>query len=305
MRIEIDYAQYNLLRDWFEDLHKQSFIVVKDDNGYIIKKCQSSFSYITKTIQTAKPFFDFLLELTSKGWTITRTDAQYVLKKDGLTYTVEALSDKKYHLKTEGLELFGPREILYVILCECQDGLYTYDYTGKTVLDIGGFCGETAAYFSSKKAKKVIVYEPCGDHYPFIKTNTELNSVNIELHKAGIGETDGTMLVNYDEGGLSFARDETGHNQTTISIENVANAILQSKADVAKIDCEGAELSLTKVSPEILGLIPYYFIETHTKEIERAVTEKFLESGYRVARQPVRLVEGISMLYFERIKNSN
>jgi methyltransferase, FkbM family len=173
------------------------------------------------------------------------------------------------------------------------------------VLDIGGFCGETAAYFKSKKAKKVIVYEPCKDHYHYIRTNAQLNNIDIELHEAGIGDADGSLLVNYDKGGLSFTRNENGQNQTAISIENVANVILQSKADVAKIDCEGAEMSLTKVSAEILGRIPFYFIETHTKEIEKAVTAKFLASGFRVARQPVHLVDGISMLYFEMVKGIN
>lgn len=289
------------MRDWFADLNKQSFTIHREDDRYVIKNSQSGFTYITKTLHTAKPFFDFLMELTSKGWTITRTDSQYTLKKDALIYTVEELSDKKYHLKTQGLELFGPREILYVILLECEEGLYTYDYSGKTVLDIGGFCGETAAYFSSTNAKKVIVYEPCRDHYPYIKTNAELNNVNIELHEAGIGDTDGTLTVNYGEGGLSFNRDEAGQNQTTINIENVANAIMQSKADVAKIDCEGAEMSLTKLAPEILQLIPYYFIETHSEEIEKAVTAKFLASGFKVTREPIYLTEGISMNYFEKV----
>jgi FkbM family methyltransferase len=245
------------------------------------------------------------MELQSKGWVIRRADAKYLLNKDGSACSVEELSDKKYHLKTSDLELFGPREILHVILCECQSGLYEFDYSGKTVLDIGGFCGETAAYFSSKKAQKVVVYEPCKDHYHYIKTNTQLNNVNLELHQSGIGEVDGEILVNYNEGGLSFTRNETGQNKTTIRIENIFDVLSQSKADVAKIDCEGAEISLTKVAPEILGLIPVYFVETHTEEIEKAVTEKFMQSGFKVARQPVRLVEGISMLYFEKVKDSN
>lgn len=303
--VEIDRMQYNLLRDWFEDLHKQSFTITKESNGYVIKnsKGKPDFTFVTQNIQTAKPFFDFLMDLHSQGWNIKRTGAQYLLNKDNSYYSVEELSDKEYHL-TGDLELFGPWEILHVILCECQHGLYTYDYSGKTVLDIGGFCGETAAYFSSKKAKKVIVYEPCKDHYHYIKTNAELNNVNIELHEAGIGDVDGEITVNYDEGSLSFTRDETGQNQTTISTENISKVITQSKADVAKIDCEGAEISLTKVAPEILRLIPCYFIETHTKEIEKAVAAKFLASSFKESREPIHLVEGISMHYFEKVEDS-
>jgi FkbM family methyltransferase len=304
--VEIDYTQYNLLRDWFEDLHKRSFTICKEPNGYTIKntKGQPEFDFKTQTVQTAKLFFDFLMYLYSKGWIIKRIDAQYILKKDGSTYSIEELPDNTYHLKSGELELFGPREILHVLLCECQEGLYEYNYNGKTVLDIGGFCGETAAYFSSKKAKKVIVYEPFKEHYHYIRTNAKLNNVNIEFHEAGIAEVDGSTLINYDDEGLSFSPNQKGGKQTTIRTENVAAVIRQSKADVAKIDCEGAEMSLTKVAPEILGLIPYYFIETHTKEIEKAVTAKFLDSGFRVARESVHLIDGISMHYFEKPCNS-
>ena len=305
--VAIDRTEYNLLRDWFEDLHELSFSIVQDSNGYIIRntKGQQDFIFITPTIQTAKPFFDFLMDLRLRGWNIKRADAKYLLEKDISTYSVEELSDKEYHLKTVDLELFGPREVLHVILCECQDGLYEYDYSGKIVLDVGGFCGETAAFFSSKKARKVIVYEPFKEHHHYIKTNAELNQVNIELHEDGIGETDESVLINYDDAGLSFSLEKKGKNQTTITTKNVADVLVQSKADVAKIDCEGAELSLLKVAPETLRLIPYYFIETHTEAIEKAVTAKFLESGFKVARQPVRLVVGISMLYFEKVKDAN
>jgi FkbM family methyltransferase len=215
------------------------------------------------------------------------------------------VSGNTYRLKTDTLDLIGPKEILQVQLYECQEGLYEYDYSGKTVLDIGGFCGETAAYFSSKKAKKVIVYEPFKEHHHFIKTNAQLNRVNIELHEEGIAENNETLSINYDDGDLSFGLNRTGQKQTIIKTRNATDILSQSKADVAKIDCEGAETSLITVAPEILGLIPYYFIETHAEEIEKAVTAKFLASGFRVAREQVVLSEGISMHYFEKIKGSD
>lgn len=299
---EVDYTQYTVLRDWFSDLHERAFVIYEETDGYVIKNTahEAEFDFKTHTIQIAKLFFESLIELHSKGWTIKRTGVQYLLKKDHATYTVEQVSDNTYRLKTGLLELLGPIEIIQVQLYECQEGLYEYDYSGKTVLDIGGFCGETAAYFSSKNANKVIVYEPFKEHHHFIKTNAQLNNVNIELHEAGIAEADAIISVNYDHAGLSFGLDRTGRKQTIIETRNISDVILQSKADVAKIDCEGAETSLTKVAPEVLGLIPYYFIETHTAEIEKALTAKFLASGFRAARQPVPLSEGISMHYFEK-----
>ncbi len=302
VKAEADYRQYTLLRDWFEELHRKSFNIHITSDSYLIRNSHGNlgFSFKTRDILTAKPFFDFLLNLTSNGWIVKRIGFQYKIEKSNSTCIVEQLSENQFCLKSDRIEIIGPNGMLYVHLNESESGLYEYDYQGKTVLDIGGFCGETAAFFSGEGAKKVIVYEPVQEHQSFIKKNAALNNVNLELHDVGIAKTDGTLSINYDFLDLGFGLPNGGQNKTTIKTKNVTDVLLHSRADVAKIDCEGAETSLLDVSPEILELIDFYFIETHSDEIEEAIVCKFYDSGFVMAREPVKLSQGISMLYFTK-----
>jgi hypothetical protein len=73
----------------------------------------------------------------------------------------------------------------------------------------------------------------------------------------------------------------------------------ESKADVAKIDCEGAEVSLVTVPKETLRKIPTYFVETHSPAIRRTIERKFTDCGFRMRRAPQELAPNISMLFFE------
>ena len=86
----------------------------------------------------------------------------------------------------------------------------------------------------------------------------------------------------------------------TIGIKSATTIIGKSKADVAKIDCEGAEINLTDVPKETLRLIQSYLIETHSIDIQKMITKKFLESNFRESRAPEHLEGEIYMVYFEK-----
>jgi len=304
VELRTDYSQYAKLRDWFEELRNNQFIIEKTSGGYLIKNVASDtkLSFYTECILTAKPLFDFLLSLSNRGWSILSVDNCYKLEKAGSTYLIEQLAENSFRLKSKNTELIGPKESLMVYFNELFEAeLYENIYLNKTVLDIGGFCGETAVFFSKRGAKKVIIYEPVQEHQHTIIKNLELNGVNAELHDEGISEKDGVLTINYEALDLGFGLANKGRYQTCIKTRNVSDVILESHADIAKIDCEGAEISIVNVAPEIIGLINYYIVETHSPEIEKAVTEKFLSSGFRVAREPVNLAKGISMHYFEKI----
>ncbi|MGD6807970.1 MAG: FkbM family methyltransferase [Candidatus Bathyarchaeia archaeon] len=299
VEIESDYRQYAQMRDWLEHLRAHSFSVEKvKDDSYLIET--PSFTFKTQSILTARPFFEFLLLLIAHGWQIKRDSYNYKVSKGSTIYTVTQVNQDLYHLQTENLEIVGPKEAMNVFFFECENGLYDYNYNNKTVLDIGGFCGETAAFFSSKGAKKVLVYEPVSAHHKFIQKNTVLNNINAEIFVEGVGEKDETVIVNYDDFNTSFGLYNKGQNVEEIRTRNISSVLQQSRADVAKIDCEGAEICLINVSEKILRLIDFYFIETHTPEIKEAVTHKFEVSGFEMAREPVTLSKGITMLYFQK-----
>ena len=298
--VKVDYAQFVMLRDWFEHLHAHSFAVKKADAGYVIRGLKNpDFKLQTNSILTVKSLFEFLEQLTSQGWSFKQTENLYRLNRKDTEYIVEQLDTNLYSIKGK-VKILGPAETLMVYFCDCLAGLYDNDYQNKTVLDVGGFCGETAVYFSSMGAAKVVIYEPVLAHHDLIKQNIEANNVNAEVHAEGIGEKTCSKTIHYDSLNIAFGLTNTGQNETNIKLRNVSEALLESKADIAKIDCEGAETSLTGVAQDTLRKIGFYFIETHTPEIQKAIIQKFLESGFTVARQPLEFNKDIAMLYFKR-----
>jgi FkbM family methyltransferase len=304
VEVTTTYLPYTLLRDWFWNLQKQGYKIKKTDTGCVVKK--GNFIYQTKYPVTARPLFEFLLKLNSQNWTIKQTQTQYNLYKNGAVYTVEQTGDDLFEVTSEKIHFVGPIESCRAYFDECLEGkLYENIYQGKVVLDVGGFCGETAAFFSSQGAEKIIIYEPVPEHQALIEENIRLNHINAELHEAGIGERDGKQVISYDRLDIGFGSLATGQKQTSIKIKNVSEVLMESGADIAKIDCEGAETSLIGVDPAILRLIDYYIVETHTKEIQALVAKKFLESGFSEVRKPVTLMDGISVLYFEKSTNSS
>ena len=199
-------------------------------------------------------------------------------------YEVEQVEKSLFKIKCNRFELLGTSEILDFIR-EMQLGEYDCDCRGKVVLDVGGFQGESAVFFSANGAKKVIVYEPILAHHAFIKKNVSLNRVNAEIHEAGIGAVDGRLDSPADG---------------DIKIRNVASVISESGASVAKIDCEGAEESFIHVPSEILRKIELYMIEVHTPEIKKALIKKFRASGFCLEKDRVKNKQ-LSVIFFRRI----
>lgn len=203
-----------------------------------------------------------------------------------------------FHLKNEKLELAGSLAML-VCIQELRTGEYEYNYKDKVVLDIGGFEGESAAYFWGKGAKKIIIYEPVAAHVEFIKKNVALNHIEAEIHPSGIGNQNGTQTIQYNETDPGFGILCKGAKSTEIKITDVSKVIDESGAEIGKFDCEGAEESLVGVKAEILQKIPYYIIEVHSLGIRRVVLEKFLCTGFILEKEIPKPGE-FSVLVFKK-----
>jgi hypothetical protein len=61
--------------------------------------------------------------------------------------------------------------------------LPNFDLSGKTVLDAGACCGETAWFFLKNGAKKVICIEPDENRAKLIRENKQKLGLNIELYE--------------------------------------------------------------------------------------------------------------------------
>jgi FkbM family methyltransferase len=205
-------------------------------------------------------------------------------------YELTKLGDNSFRMKGPNFTLEGSSLMLF-IWRELISDAYKANYKNKIVLDIGGYQGETAVYYWISGAKKVVVYEPFKENYELIQKNMQLNGVNAEVHNAGIGEKDGNIMLPI------FGKGES--KEEPIAIRNITNVIDESEADIAKIDCEGAEASLTTVPDEILRKIPSYMLEIHSQTIEKDLIAKFTGAGFKVAKLK-RMSSDISIALFER-----
>ena len=214
----------------------------------------------------------------------------------------EQIDKNTFKVETDNIKLVGELGMI-TALFEVTNGVYICDCVGKVVLDVGGFQGETAAYFSSIGAKKVIVYEPVVPHHKFIETNMALNNVNAELHKEGIGNMNGSQTIHYEDFNLGFGSLSNGKKSVEIRIRNIVDIIKESNADVAKFDCEGAETALLQVPSQILRRISYYMVEVHSSKIRKEINQKFKTSGFNLTKNlfPSKYTKSISVMHFARI----
>lgn len=203
-----------------------------------------------------------------------------------------------FHLKNEKQELVGSLAML-ICVQELRTDEYECDCKDKVVLDVGGFEGESAAYFWSKGAKKIAIYEPVPAHIEAIKKNVALNHIDAEIHPSGIGKQDGPQTIHFNETDPGCGILSKGAKSLEIKITDVSKVIKESGAQIGKFDCEGAEESLVSVPDEILQKILHYIIEVHSLKIRKAVLEKFLGAGFILEKETPKPGE-FSVLVFKR-----
>jgi FkbM family methyltransferase len=231
-------------------------------------------------------------------------DSYELVKK----YRLQQISDEIFKITINSYQLIGSQTLMHTME-EMGSGVYEYNYQDKVVLDIGGFEGDSAVFFWSKGAKKIVIYEPVLEHHPYIHENIRLNNINAEVHAKGIGTKDDEIVVTYDKADNCFGlktKKTTNKNKMKIKIKNVTHAIVESGADIAKIDCEGAEIALITVSNEILRKLEYIIIEVHTTQIRQQLIEKFKSAGFTMDRYHDGDNDNeISMAYFKRIPEAD
>jgi FkbM family methyltransferase len=213
-------------------------------------------------------------------------------------YRLQQINNETFKITTDNYQLIGSFILMY-ILDEIETGVYEYNYKDKIVLDVGGFEGESAVFFWSRGAKKIVIYEPVVEHHRFIYENIGLNNVNAEVHSVGIGDKDDEITVVYDKADNCFGLEmEKAQNKMSIKIKDISKVIVESGADVAKFDCEGAEISLVSVPNETLRKLEYVIVEAHTPRIRQQLVEKFKSSGFVVERV---INNEISIIHFKRV----
>jgi FkbM family methyltransferase len=192
----------------------------------------------------------------------------------------------KIYASLNGLKLRLPFPSGIIELKETfMEELYGYfDLKGKTVLDIGAFIGDTALYFALKGACKVVAYEPVPLLYEMAKENIQLNDQEdtVQIVNAAIGNTGGTIKLNYDEQlpGQTTIFDyykqlnvlhPKNIEAKLVSFSSVVNML--GHVNVLKIDCEGAEWEIIPyaISQHTLDRVDSILMEVHWGKIENMI----------------------------------
>lgn len=130
-----------------------------------------------------------------------------------------------------------------------RDETYSRAKVKGTVLDVGAFIGDTAVYFASHGAEKVIAFEPVKELFDYAVENITLNRIEdiVELRNMAVAVNDGEATVLFDTGHPAVSstthRGKTlGNRVSTISLSKVIREAGQ--VDLLKLDCEGMEQAL-------------------------------------------------------------
>lgn len=201
-------------------------------------------------------------------------------------YKILKSNNESYSLTFgNGYVLSGDNQILSATSEDHEKYYHIFNYAGKTVLDVGGFMGDTAVLFASWGAKKIIVYEPVPENAKWAEANVKANNVYAEIHVEGLGDKNGETKIRYDNIEGDFGLRNSGKNVMTIKLRNASEIISASNADIAKIDCEGGERYLLTVPEHVLRLIPKWIIECHDYKMLQALQQKFETAGFETVER--------------------
>lgn len=277
----VSWSDYCRVRDFLSNKECADCVVLGQGATFSVKG--KGVNLIAPSESLASTLFN-IRKLRVAGYTIFQRKELYVVEGHG----VKLVSD---------LDTLQPIEEMLA------DKAYNCDCQGKVVLDVGAFHGESAVFFSMNGAKKVILYEPVKAHQQSIEQNLSLNHVNAEIHMEGIGEKDGKQTIFYDKTDYNFGSTIKGSNQIEIETRNVTDVIVNSNANVAKFDCEGAEETLVMVADEVLRCIDLFIIEIHGEGRRKLLLQKFAEAGFIIAKD-IKYSDALCVMHFRRAEAS-
>jgi len=170
-----------------------------------------------------------------------------------------------------------------------------------TIIDIGGYIGDTAVFFAQHPAvTKVLVYEPLPTNFVTLKQNLLLNKKfiydKITAHAlAVVGRARKTklkLLSNNNLGNTTQLKKSQSAGQKISYVATVPLAQIVKKfrgqALYLKMDCEGAELEILQQTPPlILRQISRMIIEYHLKYYQLTeLTAVLKRNHYQVSIAP-------------------
>lgn len=183
------------------------------------------------------------------------------------------------------------------------DTIYKFDWQDKTVVDIGGFIGDTALYFLSKGAKKVVVYEPVAKNVKVMTMNLDGKEKLVQYHQKALAAENGPVFFSSEQpqGSCGFGQATPGDYRVECSGVTISKILGDNyPIDVIKVDCEGGEEHLLGMSYGEIRSVPYWIVETHTEDLYTKIIKKFSDDGFSMIYEKM-LAPAISLMHFSRV----
>ena len=273
----------NRLIEWFlyEDLHRfHNFIAIITKRGYFFLNNGYKLAITKKNYFTIIKLYYFTLKY---GVELGEEEGCWRYK-DGIIITPDGI---KFSLKG-----FNPS-----IFFETFINDYHYvssDLKGKTVINAGGFVGDTALYFAEKGAD-VFSFEPDPNSYELAIKNIELNpslSNKIVMRNWALGlDKFITFPVNGEDSGSSSALAISGLETVSVRCASVSTILKEfdiSEPFLLDLDVKGFEYEVIK-DPQIANF-NIVRIEYNTKYngiiigTRSLIIGKLKECGFRYFR---------------------
>jgi len=161
--------------------------------------------------------------------------------------------------------------------------------SGKIIVDVGAYIGDTSIYFAIKGAKKVIAIEPHPVAFKEMLENIQLNSLEkvIIPINAGLASKHGKICIeNVDVESTNGIYHKLGNCESEIPAITLGEIIsmYEIKDDaILKMDCEGCEYDIIFNDYEHLKIFKELIFEYHTYIISKPVSEvlKVLAKDYQ------------------------
>ena len=165
--------------------------------------------------------------------------------------------------------------------------LYDYYPIKGSVVDIGGYIGDTSVYFVKKGAQSVEVYEPSPFNFNYLTTNLRLNDVServkpFRLAIANDCRNSILFVPRYAAGEASLFRHN--NNMVETGVETIScHQVLNKHIDLLKMDCKGCEVQVIEECGESLQknvdhlIFQYYKIDDASI---RVLLKKIVSIGF-------------------------
>lgn len=193
-------------------------------------------------------------------------------------------------------DLYPFVDIFYL---RCYD---EYEISGKIIIDVGGYIGDTAIYFVKNGAKKVFVYEPNPINFAYLQQNLKMNVVEDQVtpHNTAVSESKRPLIVPHSLGGAGSVHHERKGDKLEVDFTNPKEMFKATdRVDILKIDCKGCEEDIFGVALEqVMSKVQKIIMQLDNLEdsISKEIVRKVEASGYMLDK----IDRLYGMVYFSR-----